>query len=161
MKKEEYILQLSMLEQQAREIQQQLGLVNQKIRDMDILKNSIEKIREAKENEFLAPLGEGLFIKSKIEDKELFINVGSKIVVRKSIKEIDVIIEKQVHQLEELRSKMEKETERLNLQLQSIVEQAQQDQQREETGDEPHQTHEHEDHVHEKETAKKTSKKKK
>jgi prefoldin alpha subunit len=86
MGKEEYIMQLSMLEQQAREIQQQVALVNQKIGELDVLKFSLNKLNTSKEKEFLAPLGEGVFAKAFLEDKELFVNVGSKIIVKKSIK---------------------------------------------------------------------------
>lgn len=128
MAKEEYVLQLGMLEQQAREIQQQVALVNQKINELNVLKISLGKLHETNEKEFLAPLGEGVFVKAKLEDKELFVNVGSKIMVKKSIKETESIIDKQNTQLEGLRKELEQGIENLNIELQSIVEKARKEQ---------------------------------
>ncbi|GEM_PF-1227345 len=124
MGKEEYLMQLSMLEQQAREIQQQVSLVNQKINELAVLKISLEKLHETQEKEFLAPLGEGVFVKAKLEEKELFVNVGSKVVVRKSIKDTKAIIDKQQGQLEEVRTELEGNIELLNKELQKIVNKA-------------------------------------
>ncbi len=124
MGKEEYLMQLSMLEQQAREIQQQVSLVNQKINELSVLKISLEKLHETREKEFLAPLGEGVFVKAKLEEKELFVNVGSKIIVRKSIKDTEAIIDKQQGQLEDVRAELEGNIELLNKELQKIVNKA-------------------------------------
>ncbi len=114
-------MQLNMLEQQGREIQQQVGLVNQKIGELTVLKLSLNRIHETKEKEFLAPLGEGVFLKAKIEEKELFVNVGSKLVVRKSIKETEDLIERQVKQLESVKNELEEQVEKLNTELQKLV----------------------------------------
>lgn len=124
MGKEEYIMQLSMLEQQAKEVQQQVMMVNQKINEMNVLKLSLDRINHSTEKEFLAPLGEGVFVKAKLEDKELFVNVGAKTVVKKSIKETEGIIDKQVKQLEDLRKELEKGIEKLNTDLENVVNKA-------------------------------------
>lgn len=128
MQKEEYIFQLSALEQQAREIQQQVGLVNQKINELNVLKLSLDKLEKTHEKEFLAPLGEGVFVKARLEEKELFVNVGSKIMVRKSMKETEAILEKQSKQLEGLRKELEQGIENLNNELQHIVDKARKEQ---------------------------------
>lgn len=166
MGKEEYIMQLSMLEQQAREIQQQVALVNQKIGELDVLKLSLNKLNTSKEKEFLAPLGEGVFAKAVLEDKELFVNVGSKIIVKKSIKDTEGIIDKQRQQLESLRKELEQGIEQLNNELQHIVDKARKEQEAgtlEETdldaggrGMPEHGTRAH--HTHEQKSAKKGKK---
>ncbi len=166
MGKEEYIMQLSMLEQQAREIQQQVGLVNQKIGELDVLKLSLNRLEASKEKEFLAPLGEGIFAKAILEDKELFVNVGSKIIVKKSIKDAEGIIDKQHQQLELLRKELEQGIEQLNNELQHIVNKARKEQEAgtlEETdkslGDLERQEHtNHVHHAHEQKSAKKVKK---
>ncbi len=139
-------MQLSMLEQQAREVQQQIALVNQKINELDLLKISLDKLNHSKEQEFLAPLGEGVFVKAHLQEKELFVNVGSKLVVKKSIKETEQVIDKQISQLEDVRKELEENIENLNKELQHIVDLARKEQ-AEESEQNANDNHAHESHT--------------
>ena len=126
MAKEDYLMKLSMMQQEAERMQEQVGIVNSQIAEFEVLKLSLENIDKSKEKEMLANLGKGVFIKTKVEEKELFVNVGEGVVVRKNADEACRIIDRQISQLKELKTSMLQEIEKINSQLQEVLEEARQ-----------------------------------
>ena len=125
MEKQELLLRLSMFENEAKQIQEQAELANQQIAEFEVLKNSLDKLENEEEKEFLAALGKGVFIKSEIKDKELFVNIGNGIVIKKKPEETKKIIERQIGQLESLRTELVNGIEKLNSEMQKLIEEAQ------------------------------------
>jgi prefoldin alpha subunit len=123
MANEEIILRLNMMQQEAGKIEEQIQNVNQQMRDMEVLKNSLNNLGNGKE--ILANLGKGIFIKSKIEDEKLFVNIGSGIVVRKNIKDTGEVITRQIGKLEEMKKQLLHEIEHINHDMINIVEEVQ------------------------------------
>ena len=111
MANEEILFELSMLEQQAQELKQQIEQVNSHLNDLENLKLGLIKLEQTKEKEILAPLGRGIFIKSEAKEDEVFVNVGSRIVVKKSFKGAEEIIEKQISELERVKVEIERQME--------------------------------------------------
>ena len=125
MAREEIIFKLSMLEQQSEEIKKNLEELDGQSNDLDNLKQSLEKLGSDKGKEILANLGRGVFLKSKASDEKVFVNVGSKILVRKSFSEASEIIDKQLVEIEIIKKDLMNNLNSLNLELQDLVEQAQ------------------------------------
>ncbi len=125
MAKEEIIIKLNMLEQKAEEKRQQILEVDRQIEDLSGLKHSLEKLGESKEKEMLSSLGRGVFLKTKIDDSKVFVNVGSRVLVRKTFKEGVEIIDKQLLGLEEIKSHLMSEIEEINAGLYELLEEAQ------------------------------------
>jgi prefoldin alpha subunit len=121
---EEYLIRLGMLEQEANKLQEQFQLVEQQIQEFEILRLSLEKLDETEEKAILANLGRGIYFKTELKDKNLFVNVGNGIVLRKTPQETVEIIEKQINQLQNLRQNLEKQIGNMNLQVQDLVESA-------------------------------------
>lgn len=122
MAKEEIIFKLSMLEQQANEIKQQIEAVNSQINELENLKSSLGKL---KQGEILAPLGRGIFIKTKLEDDKVLVNVGSNVMVRKTPGETAEIISQQVDEMEKIKIRLLENIEEINHQLTDLVQEAQ------------------------------------
>jgi prefoldin alpha subunit len=122
MAKEDYLIKLSMMQQEAEKLQEQVQIINQQIAEFEVLKLSLGNIGENKE--ILANLGKGVFIKSEIKDKELFVNIGQGIVVRKNADEACKIIDKQISELGELKRNILQEIEKINSNLQELLEEA-------------------------------------
>ncbi len=120
--KEEFLLKLSSLEEEANKTQEQISLVNQNIQDFEILKTSIKNIEGNKD--ILTSLGKGVFIKTEIKEKELFVNVGAGVVLKKSPSETFSIIEKQIKNLKEVKEELIKEIEKINKNLLVLIEEA-------------------------------------
>lgn len=123
MAKEDYLLRLSILDQEARKIQEQIQIVNQQILDLEVLSSSLDSLNN--EKEILANMGRGIFVKSKIQEKELFVNVGSGIVLKKTPEDTKKIIKKQIMQLEEIQKNLVNSVDGINEELQDLIIKAQ------------------------------------
>ncbi len=121
MAREDYLIRLSLLEQESNKIEEQIGLINQQIAELEVLKLSLEKLDKTKEKEILAPFGKGIFFKAEIKEKELFVNIGANVVVKKKPKETTEIVQRQIKQLEELKKSLMKNIEDIRIQLESLV----------------------------------------
>ena len=128
MAKQDYLLKLSILQQEAGKIEEQLQLVNQQIAEFEILKMSLEKISKSGREEILAPVGKGVYLRTKPLENELFVNIGANIVLKKTPKEAEKIIDSQINELGKLKEDLVGNIEKINLQLQNLVEEAQKEQ---------------------------------
>jgi len=125
MAKEEMLMQLSMMEQQANEQTEKIQAIDNQISELENLKISLRKMDKSKGKEMLAPLGRGIFAKTEIKDERLFVNVGSKIIVKKTGKETEEIIEEQIKQMEEVKHHLMHNIQEINRQLSHLIEEAQ------------------------------------
>ena len=65
----------------------------------------------------MAPIGRGIFIKSKLLDEELTVDVGGKNFVKKSIPDTKSILEEQIKKLEQVREELNQNLEKINEEL--------------------------------------------
>ena len=95
------VIEFSSIEQENRQLEQQLQAIEQQIGVFQILKSDIEEMGKH-EGELLSSIGSGIFMKSKLLDnKKVLINVGSGIVVEKTIDEAKKVIDNQISKVEE------------------------------------------------------------
>ena len=127
MKQEEYLLGLQMLEQQANQFEEQLTAIDQQITELTSLKNNITSFEKSDEKDIFNEFGRGIFIKAHIEKKEFLVDVGSKIMVKKSAKEIKEIIDNQIKRFEEIKPQIAKRIEQVNEELNKLIEKAKND----------------------------------
>jgi prefoldin alpha subunit len=116
-KQQELMYRLSMFEQQIQLIQQQIEAINQAINESNLLNSGIENIKGAKNSEILASIGKGIYIKGKIVDEDLIVDVGGKKFVKKTAGETQNIINDQVKKLEEVKKDLENNLEKINEEL--------------------------------------------
>ena len=120
MANEELLYQISLLEQEAKNMEDNIKAVNEQISEFETLKLSLGSL----DKEILAGLGKGIFLKSKVEDGSLLVNVGCNILVKKNKTQASSIIDKQIKEMEELKIKLVSHIEHLNNELNSLVEKA-------------------------------------
>jgi len=114
----EALMKLSMLEKQAGKIQEKMEVINQEILEFEKIKGSLDELKGKKE--ILANLGRGIFVNCEIKDKEMLVNIGSNVVLKKSIDETKKIIDKQISELERIKDNLEKEIEKISLELRAV-----------------------------------------
>ena len=122
--KQEYLMKLQVLEQEANQMGEQLKLVEQQINELDILKVNLEKLEKAGEEEIFAELGKGIFVKAKLKKSDLLIDVGSKVLVPKSYNQIKDVIKNQTSKSEQVRVEVGKRIEQINTELNRLIEEA-------------------------------------
>lgn len=122
---EEIILKLNFLEQQAEERKQQIEELERQAADLTSLQESLKALKEKKSGEILSNLGRGIFLKTKAEDEKVFVNVGSKTLVRKTFQETVEILDKQLEEIKRIKADLIRNIEEINIELMSLLEEAQ------------------------------------
>ncbi len=114
---EELMYKLSVYEQQIQQLQQQLEAVEQAIVEMKSLNSGLEELTGSKGKEILAPIGKGIFAKTKLLSEELTVDIGGSNLVKKSIPETKELIQGQIQKLEEVKKELNDNLEKINEEL--------------------------------------------
>ena len=117
---EELMQKLGIYEQQIQQLQQQLEAVEQAIIEMNSLLLGLDELVGSKNKEILAPIGRGIFVKTKLLSEELRVDVGGKKFVNKSIPETKKLISEQVVKLEEVKTELNENLEDINKELTAV-----------------------------------------
>lgn len=119
---QQMVIELNILDARLREMQQQLNIIDQQATELQILENNINEISKTKTgNETLSQVGQGVFVKSKIEDsKEVFVDIGSKIIVKKSPEEAKEIVCKRKEQVMNIRNMVIQELNAIVINIQLL-----------------------------------------
>ncbi len=124
-KQQELMLRFSMYEQQIKQIQEHLELVEQNILEISSLSLGLEELKGKNGSEILAPVGRGIFVKSKLIDDKLIVDVGSKKFASKSIEETKEVIKSQLSKLEEIKNNLQTSLEKINEEITEFIKNAQ------------------------------------
>ena len=118
--KYEKVMEFNMLENQLRQIEQQIILIDQQINHQKNTINSLDEFKKIKKGaESFLPLSDDILVKATITDNEnLLVNVGGKTLLRKNVEEIKKIIQKQTGKLENIRNELGSE---IDLVLQELL----------------------------------------
>jgi prefoldin alpha subunit len=122
---QELMFKLSMFEQQMQEVQQQLQAIDQGIVEMNSLSVGLDELVGSEGKEILAPVGRGIFIRTKLLSEKLTVDVGGKTFVKKSIPDTKKIIEEQIKKLTEVQKDLNEKLENLGVEFQEMIMKAQ------------------------------------
>ncbi len=120
---QELLLRASFFEKQAQEIQERLNLVEQQIAELEAFSHYLKYIDSADESSMLAGLGRGIYLKTELKEKKLFVNAGANIVVRKTPEQAQEIILEQLKTFAEARATLREQFEIYSQHLQEIISQ--------------------------------------
>ncbi len=107
----EKYFELQILEQQLKQVNQQLlGLDNQLL-ELQRIKDNLDDIASTKKDtEMLVALGGGVFSKAELKDSsKVLMNVGSNVVIEKDIASSKEVVDHQIGQLNEVIKQLEQE----------------------------------------------------
>lgn len=121
---QELIFKLSMFEQQIQQLQQQLQAIEQGIIEMNSLNIGLDELVGKEGKEILAPIGRGIFAKTKLLSEELTVDIGGKNLVKKTIPETKKVIEEQIKKLEDIKKELNNNLEKLGDELTKVMNEA-------------------------------------
>jgi len=108
------IIEINMLEGKLKQLEQSLNFIDQQIMEQQLLQLNLNEIKKMKKGqEMLFPLGKNVFIKGKIEEPEILVNVGSNAIVRKNAEKAREIVERQKLQIASIREEIAREMEKI------------------------------------------------
>ncbi len=118
MKEEERMkaLEQQMIQQNLMNLKNQLLSLNSQTEELTRLKEDLISIKDVKDRKTLVPLGAGIFLESELKHpKELVMNVGSNILVKKDFNSSTKILDKQIEELKNIQSQLETEISKIEL----------------------------------------------
>ena len=126
---QELMMKFQMFEQQINQINQQLQAVEQAMMELANIHAGLNDLIGAKGKEMMAPIGRGIFVKSKLLDEELTVDIGEKTFVKKSIPETQKILKDQISKLQEAQEQLNCNLEEINQELTKTFMESQRNQQ--------------------------------
>ena len=115
------LLEQHLLSQHFQQVQQQLQILDQQILELQNLYEDLLSLKSQEDSNTFTSLGGGIFIESEIKKSDhVLLSVGSNVLVKKTKDEALKLIKNQEQQLIEIKSKMEAEVNRLNLDILSL-----------------------------------------
>ena len=113
-------MEYQIIGERIKQLQQQLQTAEQQLMEIMATMQSLDDFSTLKENdEILVPVNNGIFAKASLKkENKLLVNVGSSVVVDKSVEETKNLIEKQKDEMEGIRGK-------IALNLNKLIEKAQ------------------------------------
>ena len=120
-KQQEIIYKFSLFEQQMQQIQQQMQMIQNGISELNELLKGIENLKGKKDEEFLAHVGRGIFMKAKILSEDFIVDVGKKNFVKKNSEQTKEMIQKQMQRLNEMNNNLEDSIEGINQEMMKLI----------------------------------------
>jgi len=94
-KNQERILEFYSLNQKVKQIQEQLELLKDHVKELMVLEESIKELNKGKKQIYM-PLGGGVFVEAEVKNnKSLLVNVGSNVLLNKTPKDANELVQKQ------------------------------------------------------------------
>ncbi len=125
MEQQEIIFRLQMMEQQMRQLQQQMEAVAQGIAELESLNSGLDEIPNSAGKEILAQIGKGIYVKAKIVSDELTVNVGENNFVNRNVSDTKKMIDEQVKKLKEVEKELKDNLETMNGEFMGMIQEYQ------------------------------------
>jgi len=107
----EKYFELQILEQQLKQVNQQLLGMDNQLLELQRIKDNLDDIANTnKDTEMLVAIGGGVFSKAELKDpNKVLMNVGANIVVEKDIASSKVVVDHQIGQITDVIKQLEQE----------------------------------------------------
>jgi prefoldin alpha subunit len=107
----EKYMQFQFLEQELKQLQQKKQVIENQLVEFTNLGDNLREIKNFKEGSNMqTPIGSGIFLKSELKDKSnVLVNIGSNLVIERSIDEARETVKKQSEELKDIQEKIDKE----------------------------------------------------
>ncbi|MBU0457554.1 MAG: prefoldin subunit alpha [Nanoarchaeota archaeon] len=117
-------MQFQMLQQQIEQVSQHAELLNQQNIELETSISALQEIEKIKiNNEILAPIANGIFLKAELKDNQrLIVNVGGEITVEKTFPEVVKLLEEQKEEVTAKVMEAEEVLQQLQYQAMKIYE---------------------------------------
>ena len=111
MEKEEFnqnMMQLNLFGSKLQEIEQQLQLIDKHISELQVTGLALQELGGTKKDtDMLAPIGQNIFVKAKIQNIDtVIVDLGSKVFAEKSLEEAKEIINQKIDEFSDIKEKI-------------------------------------------------------
>ena len=121
MDKQEVLMRAQSIQQEYQQVNENLNYISNQIDELETFKESLSTFIKSESNEMLASIGRGVYAKSELKEKKLFVEIGAGIIIRKNPEQVKDIIESQVSKLKSIKANLRGRIEVLNSEMMSLV----------------------------------------
>jgi len=118
---DEMMIKFSIFEQQIRQIQQQIEVIERNIIDINSLSSGLNELKGAEGKEILAQIGKNIFVKTKLLSEDLIVDIGGGNFVKNDIESTKKIIGEQIKKLEKIRDELNSALENLSNEMTKMI----------------------------------------
>ena len=118
---QEQLIKIQLMEQEVNQLNQQLQLIEENIREFGELISSLNEIENNKNKDILANLGKRVYLPVEIKDNNLIVDVGKGNFVKKTISETKEIANNQTEKLTEIKQEIMKRLEVLQEEINNLI----------------------------------------
>ncbi len=119
--KEKY-MEMQYIDEQMKQTEQQIIKIDEQLNEVIVTKNALTEFGNTKTGtETLMPVSNGIFAKAEIKNNDkLLVNVGSNVVVEKSVEDTKKLMDNQLVELKNYKIKLMANMEKLSKQVKEI-----------------------------------------
>ncbi len=118
---QEQLIKIQLMEQEVNQLNQQLQLIEENIREFGELISSLNEIENNKNKDILANLGKRVYLPVEIKDNNLIVDVGKGNFVKKTISETKEIANNQTEKLTETKQEIMERLEVLQEEINNLI----------------------------------------
>ena len=121
MNREELEKKFKVFEKEIIQINEQVSVVEQATIDLEKISLGLDEIAGKKDSEILAPMGRGIFVKTKLISEELTVDIGGGNFVTKTVPETKEMLDEQIKKLNSMKKELEKELEKIEEEITKVM----------------------------------------
>ena len=91
------------LHKESEALEERRAFVEQHFNELSLFNKQLDSM-DKPNNEILASLGKGVFVKAEVKTRDFFVDVGSGIIIKKQLMDVQKIIQEQINGLENLKA---------------------------------------------------------
>ena len=118
---QEQLIRIQLMEQEVNQLNQQLQLIEENIREFGELISSLNEIENNKNKDILTNLGKRVYLPVEIKDNKLIVDVGKRNFVKKTISETKEIANNQTEKLTETKQEIIERLEILQEEINNLI----------------------------------------
>lgn len=119
---QELLLKAQFLQNQSQELEQNIEHLEKELQDLSKMNENISFLINNDEKSAISSLGKGVHIKTNIESKELFVEVGAGVIIKKTPDETQKVIKAQIEKLTEANLALHRKLDIYQKTFESIIE---------------------------------------
>ncbi len=102
-------------------VEERLSFIDKQVAELTDFLGHLSFLAQTKEENFFSSMGKGIFLEATLKSKQLFVDAGAGVIVKKSISDVQIIIQGQLQNLSRMRSESQAQLQMLQNEFETII----------------------------------------
>jgi prefoldin alpha subunit len=100
---QQLIVRAAQMQGQAEQLEQNIQMIDSQVSELQEFSLGLDSLEKTESKEMFSLMGKGVYLKTSLEEKNIFVDVGSGIILKKTPGETKEVIEEQIGKLKQAR----------------------------------------------------------